>query len=188
MKVKITLTTQMLGTVPKDKEIYSTYIESKKPIGNFDEEVQDVPEIEEKGWTGFLHDESGLYVLDYFVKGFLKHSANVQKEFLKVKALRAKIDDFVFVFPRKIHLGKMEPDGVIERPIRFMTAQGPRVALARSDYVVAGTPFEFELELFPPHKEITADLVGHLLSYGRLMGFGQFRNGGYGRFTFEIEQ
>lgn len=188
MKVKIELTTQMLGTIPKDKEVYSTYIESKKPTENQETEAEDIIEVEERGWTGFLQDENGLYVMDYFVKGFLKHSANVQKDHLGVKALKAKVEDFVFVFPRKVYLGKDKPDGMFERPLRMMTAKGPRVSLARSDYVSAGTTFQFELRLFPPHKEITRNLIAELLRYGELMGFGQFRNGGFGRFTYQIEE
>ena len=95
MRVKVTLITEMLGTIPKDKEIYSTYIESKKPTDEIENEIDDVIEAEEKGWTGFHQDENGLYVMDYFIKGFLKHSANVQKEAVGIKAFRAKITDFV---------------------------------------------------------------------------------------------
>lgn len=222
MKVRITLTEDMLGTVPKDKEVYKTYIETKKPEDNMENESQTVEEIEEKGWTGFMSDEKGLFVWDYFVKGFLKHAGNVLKETVKIKALRSKIDDFVFVFPRRIYFGKkqvdgevyfplkmpdgvidrgcehawcgsvyekgtkIEPDGVFERPLRAQTMQGPRVTLARSDYISAGTQFEFEIKLYPPHKAINEELIKTLLDYGQYMGFGQFRNGSFGRFSYEI--
>jgi hypothetical protein len=56
------------------------------------------------------------------------------------------------------------------------------------DYVAAGTKFAFELRFFPPHKEITRKVIESLLEYGAYMGFGQFRNGSFGRFTFEIEE
>jgi hypothetical protein len=189
MKIKITLTEDMLGTVPKDKAIYTTYIGGLKPPGtpSLENELEDVVEAEEKGWTGFHRDGNGLFVLDYYIKGFLKHSANVQKETLGIKALRSKITDFVFVFPRKVYLGKKEPDGVFERPRQGMTPQGPKTSLARSDYVAAGTKFAFELRFFPPHKEITRKVIESILEYGAYMGFGQFRNGSFGRFTFEIE-
>lgn len=182
---KLTLLEHMLGTVPKDKEIYASYIADKTTPENLAEELATVQEIEEKGWTGFHSDEKGLFIYDYLVKGFLKEAGNVLKEAAKLKNLRSKIDNYVFIFPRKIYLGKMKPDGVLERPLRAMTMQGPRVTLARSDYVNAGTVIDCEIKLLE-HKEITPELINTLMGYGELKGLGQFRNGSYGRFSFEV--
>jgi hypothetical protein len=181
MKIKIRLITEMLGTVAQDQEIYKTYIESKKPEGIDEQEYLTVEKIEEKGWTGFHKDENGLFIYEYMIKGFLKSAGNVLKDIVKIKALRSKIDDYVFIKPRKIYLGQDKADGVVERPLRAMTMQGPRVTLARSDYINAGKELEFEIILIP-HKEITEDKILTLLKHGELMGLGQFRNGGYGRF------
>jgi len=182
MKVKIELTTEMLGTVPKDRDVYKTYIESKKPEEkNGEDEYLTVEKIEEKGWTGFHSDENGLFIYEYMIKGFLKNAGNVLKEIVKIKNLKSKIDDYVFIQPRKIYLGMTEPQGVIERPLRAMTMQGPRVTLARSDYVAAGHQLDFEITLIP-HKELKESVIKTLLAHGELMGLGQFRNGGYGRF------
>lgn len=181
MKVKIKLTTEMLGTVTKDPEVYKTYIESKKPETVTEDEYLTVEKIEEKGWTGFHQDEGGMFIYEYMVKGFLKAAGNVLKDIIKIKALRSKIDDYVFIKPRKIYLGQSKADGVIERPLRCMTMQGPRVTLARSDYIKAGKEIEFEITLIP-HKEIKEETILTLLKHGELMGLGQFRNGGYGRF------
>ena len=179
---KIQLETEMLGTVAMDPEIYKSYIESKKPEDKSNEDESDtVMKIEEKGWTGFHKDEQGLFIYEYMVKGFLKAAGNVLKDIMKIKALRSKIDDFVFIQPRRIYLGQNEPDGILERPIRVMTMQGPRVSLIRSDYVKAGTVITFQITMVP-HKEITWEVLGGLLKHGELMGLGQFRNGGYGRF------
>lgn len=180
-KLKIKLITPMLGTIPKDPEIYKTYIESKKPQSNGEDESQDIEKVEQKGWTGFRADENGLYLYDYMVKGFLKHAGNVLKEVVKVKALRSKLDDFVFVEPRKIYLGKDEADGVFERPISVMTMQGPRTSIMRSDFVNEGLELEFTIKLLP-HKEISWSVIETLLEYGKLLGLGQFRNGSFGRF------
>jgi len=182
MEVKIKLATEMLGTVTKDPDVYKTYIESKKPEGVAEEEYLTVEKIEEKGWTGFHHDENGLFIYEYMIKGFLKAAGNVLKDIVKIKALRSKIDDYVFIAPRRIYLGQYQPDGFIERPLRAMTMQGPRVTLARSDYVCAGKEIGFEIKLIP-HKEINEEVIKTLLAHGELMGLGQFRNGGYGRFT-----
>ncbi len=180
--VTLRLSTEMLGTVPKNKEIYKTYIESKKPVEKKDDESATVQETEEKSWTGFHSDEEGLFVYDYFIKGFFKHSGNVQKEHVKIKALRSKLDDFLFVAPRRVYLGKTEPDGMLERPLMAMTPKGKRVTLARSDSVDAGTEFSFTLTALK-HKDIDwPEIIPALLEYGQFMGYGQFRNGGYGRF------
>ena len=186
MRVKIRFTEPLLGAVPKDPEVYKSYIATKAPKPEEAEaEAVDVQATEEKGWTGFLADEGGLFIYDYVIKGFLKHAGNVLKENVRVKNLRSKIDDLVFIFPRKIHLGKDKADGVLERPLRAMTLQGPRVTLARSDTVNAGTEIEFDITIIQnkgEKSEITEDLIWTLLDYGKFMGLGQFRNGSYGRF------
>jgi hypothetical protein len=192
INVEIELVTEMLGTVPKNKEVYASYIESKRPAesGDGEAEVDTVEEIEEKGWTGFHSNGCGLFVYDYFIKGFLKNAANVLKDDMKMTAFRSKVNDYLFVEPRMIPLGHDKPAGVIERPLRAQTAQGPRVCLARSDYVPAGTVIKFKLLYLANPKFKPAD-VKSILEYGRLQGLGQFRNGGYGRFKvlkFEFEK
>ena len=74
--------------------------------------------------------------------GFLKESGNTLKDQLGIRNLRSKIDQYIYILPRRIHFAK-KPDGVLERPLRAMTMQGPRVALTRSDMVKAGTRLEF---------------------------------------------
>ena len=59
--------------------------------------------------------------------------------------------------------------------------QGPRVSLAKSDLVHAGTVLNFTIE-FIETKEIKASLFKELLDYGRLKGLGQWRNAGNGSF------
>lgn len=177
----IRLTENMLGTIPKDKDIFKKYIESLKPINITEDETITIEEIEEKGWTGFHKDENGLFVYNYLVKGFLKHAGNVLKEVLGIKQMKSKITDFIYVWPRKIYLGKQEPDGVFERPLRAQTPKGERVCIARSDYVNAGLEITFKIELLP-HKEINWKTIERVLEHGRLMGLGQFRNGGFGSF------
>jgi hypothetical protein len=198
-EVQIVLTTEMLGTVPKDPEIYKNYIESKKPADVTENESTTVEKIEEKGWTGFHRDpvSNMLFIYDYMIRGFLKSAGEVLQQNItvekekkgvvsneKLKGIKGKIDKYVFVFPRHIFLGKEAPDGVVERPLRAMTMQGPRVTLARSDYVNAGTRLNFTIKLLK-NKEIGWDIITDLLKYGELSGLGQFRNGSYGRFMVE---
>ena len=183
-RVEIELLTEMLGTVTKDPEVYKTFIESKKPKDVTEEEYLTVEKIEEKGWTGFHRDEEGIFIFNYMIKGFLKHSGNVLKDNLKIKNLRSKIDDYLFVSPRKIRING-EVEGIIERPLRAMTMQGPRVTLARSDFLKIGTILDFEISLIE-NKEINWKVIELLLDYGKFMGLGQFRNGGYGQFIWKF--
>jgi hypothetical protein len=185
--VKIILTTDMLGTVPKNEEIYKDYIETKRPNGGKDE--VDIQKEEEKGWTGFHSDDEGLFIFDYMIKGFLKHWGNVLKDTLGVKGLRSKIDDVVFISPRKIRPYRdgsvlTRPDGVCERPLRAMTMKGERVSLAKSDIINAGTMFDFKINLLElkGDNKVTEKIIKELLAHGKLLGLGQWRNSGAGSF------
>lgn len=185
-KLKIKLIEPMLGTVPKDKEVYATYIATKAQNAELvAEEIESVEQIEEKGWTGFHKDEKGLFIYDYMIRGFLKEAANILKDSLKIKNLKSKFNNYVFVHPRKIYFNKEKPDGVLERPLRCMTIQGPRVTVTRSDYVLEGTEIEATITILG-NKEINHDVLQAVLEYGKFQGLGQWRNGSYGRFEFEL--
>jgi hypothetical protein len=179
--VTIRLITPMLGTVPMNQSVYSTFIESKRAEVDGECEAETIEEREEKGWTGFHSDENGLFIYDYVVKGFIRYAGNVLKDQLKIKNLKSKLTDFLFVSPRRIHLNKAKPDGVLERPLRAQTMQGPRTTLARSDFVAEGAEIGFSVTLLD-HPEVKEATVYEILEYGKLQGLGQFRNGGYGRF------
>ncbi len=187
ISITLTLTEPLLGTVPKNKDVYAKYIATKKPpeTGIVEDETETVmDDLEKSGWTGFHEDENGLFLYDYQVKGFLKEAGNVLKDAVGVKALKSKIENFVFIEPRRIHLGKKVPDGILERPLRAQTPMGERVALARSDYVSAGTELKFTLRIVP--GPVKRKVIETILEYGAMKGLGQNRNSGYGRFTFEI--
>lgn len=191
--LEMVLIEPMLGTVPKNKDVYKDYIAGKVenlPGAELAEEVDTVPNMDEKaekmeraGWTGFHTDENGIFIYDYLVKGFLKEAGNTLKDMLGVTALRSKIDNLVFVSPRQIRL-KDKEDGWIERPLRAQTMQGPRVTLVRSDYVNAGTVIKCQLKVYG--DVITEDMLRAILDYGEDKALGQFRNGGYGRITYTL--
>jgi hypothetical protein len=196
-KIRLVFTEDLLGSSPLNKELYTKYIETLKAKRK-DPRPEDEPaeaetiEIEEK-MTGFMRDEGGIFIYDYAVKGFLKEAGNVLKTALDVKALRQKIDNYWFVDPRRVRIfapdgtAKKEPDGLNQRPLRAQTPQGPRTALAVSEMVKAGSHLDFTLRMLdgsPLKKEM--EILETLLSYGANKGLGQWRNGGYGRFTFTI--
>ena len=186
-KVTIELLEMMLGTVPKDREIYTSYIASKNPNNpnpSILPETDDIKEVEERGWTGFFQDADGkIYILNYMFLGFLKEAGNTLKDTdqLDIKNLRSKINSFVFVGPRKIYSSSTKIDGVLERPLRAQTPQGQRITLARSDYIQSGNTFEFYIALLK-NKEITENDLRIIFEYAKYKGLGQFRNGSFGRF------
>ena len=189
--VTITMAEPILGSQP-NKNVKTIYIENISKLDEVPEdEAVSLPEALEKGTTGFHRDPNGnLLLFDYQVKGFLKASAQVNNGIVhgNIKALKSKVINYVFVFPRKIKLNLPE-GGVleyIERPLGAMTAQGPRVALARSEMLPVGTWFEVEIMLYS--DVINSDVLTDILDYGALQGLGQWRSGGWGRFTYKMEE
>jgi hypothetical protein len=210
-KYRITFLAELLGTAPLSKEIYQDWIASRAPkVEDGDEEVEMIHD--EKGITGFHRDADGIYILGHMVKGFFKEAGNNLKEAVEnpnqppkvsevdgepavtvkgkgrpkkdgISNLRSKIDNYVFIKPRYIWL-KETHDGLLERPIRVMTAKGPRVSLTCSQYVNIGTQIEFSVKLYP-NKELSWDLIETLLNYGEDKGLGQWRNADHGSFTWE---
>lgn len=180
--ITIKLQEHLLGTVPKNPEVYKTFVATKAAdLGLAEEEVATVESLEEKGWTGFHKDEEGHFIYNYLIKGFLCESARTLKTFGPLKQLQDKFKRYAFVTPRRIRLP--DPAGVLERPLRAQTAQGPRVALARSDYIKAGTEISFTVEILDA-SGISRGCLEQVLDYGSRLGLGQWRTGSWG--TFEV--
>lgn len=199
-RITLTLTEDLLGTVPKSKEIYADYIASRAEDvapDVLDDELETVPDaddLEERGWTGFhVHPDGGPALYDYVIRGFFKEACYTLRQVAdtaskSLTAYKKKIDGMVFVEPRLIPF--VLPDGagmgVLERPLRAQTAKGERVALARSDTCPPGTTLTFTLEILG--NQITRAHIEEWLWYGSRKGLGQWRSGSYGRFTYELEE
>lgn len=211
--VQLRLTEKMLGTVPKNKEIYSAFIESKaearvempgEELLPHDELSTVVEEMESQGWTGFHREGNAgpLLIYSYMIKGFLKNAANVIKgacgEFCLKKSdggfanLKSHVNNYIFVSPRVLCFTKedgepvVEADGVLERPLRAQTAQGPRTALVKSDYINAGRTLSVCITVIDGHPFKHIDtFLERLLAYGEFQALGQWRNAGYGTFAVE---
>lgn len=175
--------TPILGGAPKDAYLYTRFIASKAPTPEIgEEEAQELGENGgETGMTGFHQDDKGVFIYDYHILGFLKEAGNTLKKQAGIKNLRSKIDQFVFVLPRKIYIAK-DIDDVLERPLRASTLQGPRVTLVSSELVKEGVEIRFQLRVIKNDEKVTGDLLRSILDYGQFRGLGQWRNGGYGRF------
>lgn len=197
--VKLTLIEEMLGTKAANPNVFADFIASKHPSGTPQaDELENAKHCEEAGTTVFHREDGRIGIYDYQIKGFFKDacgSLRMADDSLskRLTAYKTKIDGLFHVAPRFIPI--QFPDGgaigVCERPLRADTAQGPRVALARSETLPAGSIIEFDLTILA--KKLgkgddainTPDLVTEWFDYGKFRGLGQWRNSGKGRFTFE---
>lgn len=204
MKVRITLTEEMLGMSPNDQEVYKKFIASKAPDAkSIDEEVESVgvDEVVEKGTTIFPKLDDGTpFMWDYQMKGFFKDACGMLQrvtskdekgkkkkaanESSKISSYKKVIDGIIFTFPRKIPIHtNVDEMGQCQRPLRASTAQGERIALASSETVPAGSTIEFTILSL---NDDYVNAIKEWLDYGELRGLGQWRNSGVGRFTYEI--
>lgn len=191
LKVRLTLTEEMLGTSSSDPHLHETYIASKAPDAmSIAEEVEaiGVSAAVENGMTIFPRDDHGNPIMwDYQIKGFFKDACSMLRtipgyESSKLKAYKKNIDGRIFVSPRAIPLTLAGEPGNCQRPLRAATPQGERIALANSETVPAGTTLEFEVKCL---QDSDVALVKEWLDYGELRGLGQWRNSGKGKFVWQ---
>lgn len=204
--VEARLLEPMLGTAPADPDIYKSFIATKKAkadklAGKEAEAVTEVISKEElallpvlddsnKGVTVFRRNKTGLILMDFMARGFLKESATAISG---TWGVNSKIDKWIHVQERQIPLLRNgvqieKPDDIFERPLRAMTMQGPRVALAASEIIKPPVEFSFHMLLLPlglddKKGKLSFEEILSWLEYGILNGFGQWRSGGYGRFV-----
>ena len=193
--IKATYIEPVLGTASSNPEIHAEFIASKGPDAKTREEeiaAIGVDEEIEKSMTVFPKRDGKPFVWDYQWKGFFKDTCGAlqrmkdescAKESSKMKAYKKVIDGCIFVEPREIPFdgwnGNMES---CQRPLRGQTAQGERIALANSEMIHAGTSNTFDV-IVPDQYE---KAVYEWLNRGKYRGMLQWRNGGYGRFTYEV--
>lgn len=195
--VKLTLTEPILGSQPGDPEIHSRFIASKAPDAKkMEEEIAavGVEEVTERSMTYFHRDKNGNpCMMDYQIKGFLKSAAKVlnktnDPDLEKLKAFKQAVDLLIFVYGMdggRFIPFKIPEDGKIttlQRPLRASTMQGERVSLATSEKLPEGCELYFKIEIL---DDSLVKYVRKWLNYGKYNGLGQWRNGSYGRFTWE---
>lgn len=100
--------------------------------------------------------------------------------------LKAKLAERIFVEEDKIRFMRdgvalLKVDGDEERAIHVMTAQGPRTALKRCDYVNGPVELKFTVRMLDDGL-VDADLVETLLEFGGWNGLGADRSQGNGLF------
>lgn len=191
-------TTSILGSSPANPAVRSAYLASKAkdPTGS-EEESAYLPDEEQKGITVFLQDDedASCMYLDYQIRGFFKSALNALEYGNKIKQAKSKVDKYLFIAPRKIHIlrdGKRvyDTDEDCERSLRADTMQGPRTTVTASEQINAPWEMTFTVRLIQnsgskSSAALTFEAIEDALDYGQLCGLGQWRNGGHGRFTWE---
>jgi hypothetical protein len=201
IKISAKLIESMIGTVPKNKLIFTDFVQNKmgefqghpiKTAAEMNEEIESVPNACEKTATGFHNDVFGVFIYNYMILGNIK--ANIYcltaNGFCKVKAYKKSTDLFAKVYPRKIRFYRDDEehpiqyaDDTIERSIRAQTPKGDRVFLGKGDVINRNSKFKFEVELFKNNKGLTPEVLIEALKFGKHNGLGQWRgSGGYGKY------
>lgn len=192
IKVRLTFTEPVLGTLPNNEDIYREFIGSKAPnAATVEEEVERivVEGVTEKGITIFPRNAEGKpYFYDYQIKGFFKDTCGGLRRVKGskssgIKAYKKEIDKLIFPNPRQIPIEFDGEIGECQRPLRAQTAQGERISLAISEEIPAGATVEFEIEAL---ADDYIPIIKEWLDYGKYSGIGQWRNSGKGRFTWEL--
>jgi hypothetical protein len=171
-------------------------------VGKIDELRETFAELDNKGTTVFFWDKelNRPCIGDHMIPGFLKAATEA---ICKTRARKngtvlgsisytcSLINQHLSVKERYIPFDKdimRDKDGFakgLQRPLRAMTAQGPRVTLASSEMVDAGATLEFTLQVLKD-SDITEDVLHTLFQYGQSHGLGQWRNAGWGKFEYEL--
>jgi hypothetical protein len=195
LKVRCKLTHEALGMSPSDVDIYNGFVANKVAKEQAAEEgthIHPTAEDVEKRRTIFpvMADGKTPCILRHQILGMFKDACGMLRRaddtFSKdLKAFKKEIDGLIGVAPDfiPIKLPKGEAVGNCDRSLRAETAQGPRITLASSVTVPAGSTFEFEVKLLKSDLE---KYVLEWLDYGEFRGFGGWRNSGKGRFTYEV--
>ncbi len=189
-KLTIEFLEPILGSQPT-AQVASEFLAKRAGFdGMPEDEIESLPEALEKGTTIFPKKNGQPVIWDYQIKGFLKAAGQVLNGQVDggTKALRSKVNNLIFITPRQIPL--QIPEGgmieFLERPLRAETAQGPRVALARSEMLPSGTKISCGITVLG--EVISEKALREILDYGYWQGLGQWRNGGWGRFRYVLEK
>ena len=150
-RYRLTGMTRLLAAQAANPDVRSEFIASKAAdLRKGDDETAHLPEesLDKKNLTVFLRDGGALCISDCVIKGFLKEALGAIKSQVGLANHATKVDNYILIEgtgenPEYIHITKRgevvtKPDKVLERPLRAMTMQGPRVSVTASEMVGPG--------------------------------------------------
>lgn len=194
-RLDIELNTPLLGSQPGHNTPAQTFLKNKaleiNPDieGELDEESKTLEEAVTKGATIFHKIDNKAVLFNYHIKGLLKECGEFFNG-VDLKQVRSKLDNSLFVGPRIIPLQYEGEITYLERPLKAMTMQGPRVSLAISEMIQPPIKLTCELTVIENTKyNFTEEMLREFLDYSKLKGMGQWRNSGfYGQFEYSLEK
>ena len=212
LRVILTFTEPLLGTLAADPNIAEEYIRSKAktPEDQAEERsAQDQDAEFERTQSIFARHDGKPMLWDYQIKGFLKEAAlamiesrSMTQEALKPYGLtpyvyKRTVDTLIFILPRRIILTPPKapntdsfwlglPNGAkgLKLVQRPLRKENPRGGKV---CLVASeaVPAGTSVELcIVVLRPNLLPFVEQWLNYGELKGIGQWRNGSFGRFTW----
>jgi hypothetical protein len=195
-RVEIAMRQELCGGMPKNPDLLKGWIAATTEHDDATTTEQEaeartvlLQPTEEKSWNGFPGDEKGLFVWARQVKALFKECATMLRvTTTKIGSKQIFQHGFEIKGSEKadrIYLGKTEPDGMREGPIHVQTAQGPRTALKRVDYVL-GVRLRFEVWVLHTEggekRHVGEEELRRMLTFGQENGLGAERSQGHGKF------
>jgi hypothetical protein len=207
-RVSLRFTDRIMGGTPKDPKVIEGWIKTKMKVPEGAElralvartmlemghDIATDPTIEQldaaiaasvasKNTNGFKADASGLYIESRQVKAMLKECANIvyskQKFGPSGKFAKGYVAERIFVEEDRIHLGRIEPDGV-DLFIGHVTGpQGPRATLTYYEYC---TQPELAFTLLSLQDCLSPKQWEDIFEEAEQNGLGALRSQGFGRF------
>ena len=207
--VEIQIRDKICGGMPKNKDLIEAWVKSttkyndEQTIAQTDEaRAVLLEEVTERSWNGFPGDEIGIFLWARQIKALFKECATMlrltvaksgSKQILQhgfeVKSYFSGVNA-----PKdadRIYLGRPKADGFYEGPIHVQTAQGPRSAIKRVDYVEKAL-VKFEVWVLATaageSRHVGRKELEKMLTFGQENGLGADRSQGMGKFdvvTFE---
>jgi hypothetical protein len=143
----------------------------------------------EKSWNTFPADKKGLFVWSRQIKALFKESATMLRiTTQKIGSKQIFQHGFEIKGPDvddRVYLGADKPDGFDEGPIHVQTAQGPRTAIKRVDYV-SRPLLHFEVWVLTTataeKRHVGEEDLVKMLVFGQENGLGADRSQGRGKF------
>lgn len=196
-RVQIKFRSWLCGGMPRNKDLIRTWVEAQtehadeetnKQVAELEETVN---EVSEKCWNGFPEGDEGLFIWTRQVKALFRECSTVLGMTREKRGSKQIIQHAFEVKGthgldlQRIYLGKKAPDGTEEKAIHVMTAQGPRSALRRTDYV-EGVELTFEVWVLGTSAQESRHIgekdIVRLLTLAQENGLGACRSQGHGKF------
>lgn len=204
----MTFTEPLLGGACNNPDVHAEYIASKAetPAASKEEleaitPTADPGAVMERMKGVFPKDNDGLFLWDYQLRGFFKENLgfliDIGEIDLSKWIYKRAVQGLVYIYPRRIRLLNkyakpiLNAEEELSRPLRADTLQGPRVALATSEMLPAGTQIRYTIDLIltsnaKSKMKITEEMLEATLAFGSKSGFGQWRSAHFGRYDYQL--